>query len=176
MHDRHLPFGMKGMDSATFERFNRGFDEARLIERVGVYGHLYIHLVCDGKASIDGAGVVPQSSCSFNPIAPWLTCSLKGFSDARITFAEKAEIHGKRRPLRTFSSCAKVPGCTWWQCASSRGPGTAAEHGGHARHQRFFDLLRADKVNMTVDAARRNNHALAGDDLGGCADHDSTPG
>ena len=35
------------------------------------------------------------------------------------------------------------------------------------RHQRLVDLLRADEVDVRVDAAGGDDHALAGDDLGG---------
>ena len=52
------------------------------------------------------------------------------------------------------------------------GPGPAADHGGDARHQRLVDLLRADEVDVSVDAARGHDHALAGDDLGARADDD----
>src|SRR5690606_31803966 len=51
-------------------------------------------------------------------------------------------------------------------------PGAAADHGGGAAHQRLFDLLRADEVDMGVYPARRQDHALAGDHFGGAADSD----
>ena len=38
--------------------------------------------------------------------------------------------------------------------------------------ERFVDLLRADEVDVRVDAARGDDHALAGDDLGAGADDD----
>jgi hypothetical protein len=44
-----------------------------------------------------------------------------------------------------------------------RRAGAAAEHGGDAAHQRFLDLLRADEVDMRVDAAGGDDLALAGD-------------
>ncbi len=40
------------------------------------------------------------------------------------------------------------------------GPGAAADHGGHAAAQGFFDLLRADEVDVGVDAASGDDHAL----------------
>jgi len=33
-------------------------------------------------------------------------------------------------------------------------------------HQRFFDLLRADEVDVAVDAACGDDHAFASDDFG----------
>ena len=56
--------------------------------------------------------------------------------------------------------------------APARRPGAAAEHGGDAGHLRFFDLLRADEVNVAVDAAGGDDHAFAGDDLGARPDDD----
>ena len=44
------------------------------------------------------------------------------------------------------------------------------------RHQRLFDLLRADEVDVRVDAAGGDDQALAGDDLGAGADHDVDAG
>jgi hypothetical protein len=50
--------------------------------------------------------------------------------------------------------------------------GAAAQHGGHAAGQRFFDLLRADEVDVAVDAAGGDDVAFAADDLGARADDD----
>ncbi len=47
-----------------------------------------------------------------------------------------------------------------------------AEHRGDAAHQRFVDLLRADEMDVRVEAARRQNLAFAGDDLGARSDDD----
>jgi hypothetical protein len=53
---------------------------------------------------------------------------------------------------------------------------SAAEHCRNARHQRFVDLLRADEMDVRVDATCRDDHSFAGDDLGRRADHDVDPG
>src|SRR5690606_30835939 len=50
--------------------------------------------------------------------------------------------------------------------------GAAAEHGGDARGQGLVDLLRADEVDVAVDAAGGDDHTFAGDDLGARADDD----
>src|SRR5690606_18005384 len=52
------------------------------------------------------------------------------------------------------------------------GPGAAADHCRYAGHQGFFDLLRADEVDMRIDTAGGNNRALSGDNLGASADSD----
>src|SRR5690606_26372924 len=48
----------------------------------------------------------------------------------------------------------------------------AADHRRDARHHRLFDLLRADEMNVRVDAAGRRDQTLSCDDLGTRADHD----
>ena len=52
------------------------------------------------------------------------------------------------------------------------GAGAAAEHGRETAHQRVLDLLRADEVDMAVEAAGGNDLAFARDDLGAGADDD----
>jgi hypothetical protein len=51
-------------------------------------------------------------------------------------------------------------------------PRAAAHHGSHAAGQRLLDLLRADEVDVAVDAASRDDIALHTDDLGARADDD----
>src|SRR6266550_3614438 len=69
---------------------------------------------------------------------------------------------------------------TWTSIASptfnAASTAAAADHGGHARHQRLVDLLRADEVDVRVDAAGGHDHALAGNDFGPGADGDVDPG
>src|SRR5256885_17170003 len=48
----------------------------------------------------------------------------------------------------------------------------AAQHGGDARHQRLLDLLRADEMDMGVEAAGGEDFSLAGDHLGAGPDDD----
>src|SRR5262249_50942719 len=55
-------------------------------------------------------------------------------------------------------------------------PGAAAEHGGDARHQRLLHLLRADIVDVRVEAAGGEDLALARDHLGAGADDDGDVG
>src|SRR5205807_10162897 len=57
-----------------------------------------------------------------------------------------------------------------------RGASAAAEHRGDAGHQCMFDLLRADEMDVAVEAARGEDLALAGYDVRAGADHDGDPG
>src|SRR5206468_10276332 len=52
----------------------------------------------------------------------------------------------------------------------------AADHRGHAGHQRVLDLLGRDEVDVRVDGARRQQATLAGDDLRAGSDHDVDAG
>ena len=68
------------------------------------------------------------------------------------------------------------PGRAGGGVGAGRGPGAAAEHGGDAGHQRLVDLLRADEMDVAVEAAGGEDLALAGDDLGAGADDDGDAG
>src|SRR5262245_12348300 len=67
-----------------------------------------------------------------------------------------------------------MPGA--WGAGGCRraGGGTraAADHGGDAGIERFFDLLRTDEMNMTVAAPRGQDFAFPGNRLGAGADDD----
>ena len=56
------------------------------------------------------------------------------------------------------------------------GPGATTQHGGNPGHQRFVDLLRANKMDVRVDAAWGEQHTFAGDDLRAGADDDTDAG
>ncbi len=64
------------------------------------------------------------------------------------------------------------PGVQVVALVPAAGPGAAAEHGGNARHQRLVDELRADEMNVGIEAAGGENFSFAGDDLGAGADDD----
>ena len=53
-----------------------------------------------------------------------------------------------------------------------RRAGAATEHGGDARHQRLVHLLRADEMDVGVEAAGGEDFSFAGDDLGTGTDND----
>ena len=101
------------------------------------------------------AGVVPQSSWSLSPIAPALHLLAQRLGQAHVAFAEEAEVHRETlRPPQSIESDVPRPGRARRRVRARRGPRSAAEHRGDAAHERFFDLLRADEVDVRVDAAR----------------------
>src|SRR5215467_12652453 len=56
---------------------------------------------------------------------------------------------------------------------AGRRPRPAPQHRGDAGHQSLFDLLRADEMDMRIDAARGDDLALACDRLGSWPDDDA---
>ena len=68
------------------------------------------------------------------------------------------------------------PGVQVVALVPAAGPGAAADHGGDARHHRVVHLLRADEVDVRVDAAGGGDEPLARDDLRARADDDVDAG
>jgi hypothetical protein len=118
------------------------------------------------------AGVVPQSSCSFRPMAPAAICWLSASRAAGVALAQEAQVH--REGIGRLQHAVDVlrPRRAGGGEGAGGRAGAAAQHGGHAAHQRLFDLLRADEVDVAVDAAGGDDHAFAGNDLGARADDD----
>ncbi len=101
---------------------------------------------------------------------------LQRFRLGCVTLAGETDVH--RNGIERLDHPPDVP---WaWRASrrqsSMRRPRTAAKHGRHARHQRFFDLLRADEMDMRVHAAGREDLAFASNDLRTGADDDRNAG
>ncbi len=98
-------------------------------------------------------------NASFDLFSGWLRLR-------HIAFAEKTQIHWKG--LGGFQHPVNMP----WsrRTGGGIGPGSRSsattQHGGDPRHKGFFNLLRTDPVNMTVDTPCGKDHAFAGNDLG----------
>src|SRR2546422_532660 len=92
--------------------------------------------------------------------------------EARIAFAEKAEVHRER--LGGFEHALNMPraGCASRRESPCRRSRTSADHGRDAGHQRFLDLLGTDEMDVRIDSTCGDDRALAGDDLRAGADHD----
>ena len=122
------------------------------------------------------AGVVPQSSCSLSEHAPASICSIRPAGSAALPLPAKREVHregvGRLDHAREMPRPRRAGG----RVGAGRGAGAAAEHGGDAGIQRFLDLLRADEVDVRVEAARREDLAFARDHLGAGADDDVDAG
>src|SRR6185295_5564892 len=91
---------------------------------------------------------------------------------AGVALAEEAEVH--REALGRLQHAAEVPGAgrDGGGEGAVRRAGAAAHHGGDAAVERIVDLLRADEMDVAVDAARGDDLAFARDRLGAGADDD----
>ena len=125
----------------------------------------------DRQQSI-AAGVVPQSSCSFSDDAPARTISSSACGPRGIALAGEGKVH--REGIGGLDHAGKVPRPrrAGRRQRAVRRAGAAAQHGGEARAQRLLDLLRADEMDMRVEAARGDDLAFAGDRFGARADDD----
>ena len=89
-----------------------------------------------------------------------------------IAFAKEAQIHGEGVGRLKHALNVPRPGRT----GGGKGAGGRARatphHGGHPTGQCFFNLLRADEMNVAVNAARGDDVALAADHFGAGADDD----
>src|SRR5262245_7068361 len=85
---------------------------------------------------------------------------------ACIPFADEAKIHEKG--IHNLEHPRNMPGS--WSASrgsrSNRWPCPTAHQRGEARIKRLLDLLRADVMDMRVDAAGGDNVTFTGDHLG----------
>ena len=122
------------------------------------------------------AGVVPQSSCSFSPQAPASICSLRPAGLLALPLPKKPRFIGRPSAACSMRPMCHGPGVNVVASVPCAGPGAAAHHGGDAAVERLVDLLRADEVDVAVDAAGGDDLALAGDRLGAGPDDDVDAG
>ena len=169
-------FGVEGVDGAALERLDRVLDEAGFVERVGVDHHLHVVIVGDRQAAIDRRRRRAPVLVQLQRAGAGLDHFVERRRPRGIALAGKAEIHRKR--VGGLDHARDMPGArrAGGGEGAVRRPGAAAEHRGDARHQRFLDLLRADEMDVGVEAAGGEDLAFAGDDLGARADDDVDAG
>ena len=89
--------GVVGVNRPALERRDRVVDVARLVQRVGVDRDLDVVRVGDRRGSSRSPPAsMPQSSCSFRPIAPAANLLVEPFGPRRVALAEEAEVHRQR--------------------------------------------------------------------------------
>jgi hypothetical protein len=132
--------------------------------RVGLVGH--VQAVADGRGR--GAPVFVQLEAD----GARVDLLVQRIGQAGVALAQKAQVHGEG--IGRLQHALHVPGAgrAGGGQRAGGGAGAAAQHGGHAAGQGLFDLLRADEVDVAVDAAGGDDVALAADDLGAGADDD----
>ena len=148
-----------------------------LVERVGVDHHLHVVVVGDREAAVDRgrrrAPVLVQLERA-GAALDHLLQRAPG-SDA-LPLPAKPRLTGNASAAWIMRPMCQGPGVQVVAMVPCAGPGAAAQHGGDARHQRVLDLLRADEVDVGVEAAGGEDFALAGDDLGAGTDDDGDVG
>ncbi len=169
-------FGVVGVDGAALEGGEGGFDKAGFVEGVAVDRHLHVVLVGDAQAVVDtrrrGAPVLVQLQAN----GTGLHLFDQRLRQAGVALAGEADVHRER--VGGLEHARQVP----WAGGAGGGvgaggrPGAAADHGGDAAGQCFFDLLRANEVDVGIDAAGGEDHALTGDHFGAGADTDGHAG
>ena len=94
----------------------------------------------------------------------------------RVALAGETEVH--RIGVGGLDHALDVPGAgrAGGGEGAGRGPGAAAQHRGDAGHERFVDLLRADEMDVRVEAACGEDLAFARDHLGPGPDNDGDAG
>ncbi len=143
-----------------------------LVERIGVDHHLDVVVVGNRQAAVDRRRRRAPVLVQFQRTGAGLDHFLQRRRTRCIAFAGKAEIDrkiiGRLDHARDMERSRRAGGGK----GAVRRPGAAAEHRGHPRHQGFIDLLRADEVDVSVEAAGGQDFAFAGDHLGARTDND----
>ena len=163
---------MEGRDGAALEGGARRLDEARLVQRIGVDRDLDVVAVGDAQAIVDGGRRGAPVLVQLEAAGAALDLLLEAGRLAGVALAEEAEIH--RQAFGGLQHAAHVPGAGRHgrRQRAMRRTGATAHHRGHAAVERIVDLLRADEMDMAVDAARGDDLALGRDRFGAGTDDD----
>ena len=165
-------FGVESVDGAALESRHRVFHKARLVERVGVDGHLRVGGFGHVQTVVNRSGCGAPVFVQLQTNRACVDLLVQRIGQGGIAFAQGAEVH--REGIGRLQHAFDVPSAG---CASG-GKGTggracaAAEHGGHATGQGFFNLLGRDEVDVRVHTARGDDVAFAADHLGAWANDD----
>ena len=162
--------GVEGVDRAALEGAQGVVDVAGLVERVGVDGDLDVEFVGDAEAGVDRGGGGAPVLVEFEADGAGKDLLAKWFLGGAVALAEETEVHRER--LGRLEHAVHVPRArrAGGGERAVRGAGAAAEHGGDAGADGLVDLLRADEMDVRVDAAGGDDAALARDRLGAGAD------
>ena len=168
-------FGVEGVNRAAFDGGDGVFHKPRLIEGVGVDADLHIEAIGNAQTAIDrrwcGAPVLMQ----FEAAGAGTHLLIKGLRGAGIALAEKAQIHRQAIGGLQHAADVKCP----WRAGGGVGAcgwaGAAPQQRGDPAGDRRFDLLRADEVDVGVDAASREDVPLTGNGFSARSDGDGHP-
>ena len=146
------------------------------VERVGMDHHLHVVIVGDAEAAIDRRRRRAPVLVQFERAGAGLDLLDQRGGLGRVALAGEAEVHrifvGRLDHARDMPGAGRAGGGE----GAGRGPGAAAQHRGDAGHQRLLDLLRADEMDVDVEAAGGEDLALARDHFGAGPDDDGDAG
>ena len=169
-------FGVVGVNHPAVDGRQGVFHKTGFVQGVGVDRHLHVECISHAQTAVDrrrgGAPVFVQ----LHAHGTGLNLLFQRVRQAGVALAEKAQVH--RKAFGRLQHLADVPGTgRTGGCVGAGGrAGAATDHGGDARHQRLINLLGANKVNVRVDTASGEDHALARDDFGTRANDDIDTG
>ena len=157
------PFGVIGVDDAVLERPQGVVDKAGLVQGIGMDRHLHIVLFSHTQTAVDAGRCGTPVLMQLEATGTGIQLFTQRFGATGVALAEKAQIH--RHLVSGLQHFAQIPGprCTGGCLGTGGRARSTADHGGHARHQRLFHLLRADEVDMGINATGRQNTAFARD-------------
>ena len=155
---------------------DRVLDEARLVERVGVDHHLHVHRVGDPEAAVDRGRRRAPVLVQLQRAGAGQDLFLERRRQRGVALAGEGEVHREGVGRLQHASDVPRPRRAGGGERAVRRAGAAAEHGRQAGMQRVLDLLRADVVDVRVEAAGGQDPALRRDDLGAGADDDVDAG
>src|ERR1700731_2929229 len=164
------------MNIASLEGGDRVFDKTGFVERIGVDRDGDVELLGDRQTAIDRRRGRAPILVQFEGEGAGLDHFDERLRLRCVALAEEAEID--RETLRRLQDAREVPRPRRAGRGGSAGgrAGAAAEQRRDAAVERLFGELRADQVDVAVDAAGRDDLALAGDDLSARADDDVDTG
>src|SRR5262249_4002439 len=163
-------------DVAALESGDRVLDKPAFVQRIAVDRDLDVELLGDRQAAIDrGRGRAPIL-VQFEAAGTGLDHLDERLWLRSVALAEEAEIDWQ--PFGGLHDAREVPRSrrAGRRRGAGRGPRPAAEHRRNAAVERLLAKLGADQMDMAVDAAGRDDLALAGDDFGAWADDNIDPG
>ncbi len=141
-----------------------------LVQRVRVDRDLDAGLVGDAQAGVDRGGGRAPVLVQLEPAGAAAHLLEHPFCRDGVPLAEQQDVHGLLVHRAEHRRERALAGGDGGRLAALGGTGAAADQGGDPGGERLVDDLRADQVDMAVDAAGGEDPALAGEDLGARAD------